>query len=416
MNIILLTLQSRTGSFFLQSLLDHHPEIIFFCAYYCELDFFLNLNNKNDEIVDEFIHKNPNAFHNGYAKPPHFSKDRANFKLTQISKSEFKNNFLSLCDNLCDKKISSKKELFELLHLAYAKTIGYSDISKIKYILVHIHSFPISKKDEKYSEFFFTNYPNLKLLVSTRDFMEASYSMLSYMKKMTRGGKFSVYKFGIFQTLISFNINSKYVYDIYMKIGAENTLFVYLESLHSLQDEAMKKIADFLDIKFDKNLIQSTFLGKIWQGNTIDKSTFNGFDADKSRQKRSQNLSYKDLLLIKLCNYSTAKAFGYEIEPLKGFEKIYARIYFSYLFIRPILRPFYWFEDLEMKNLDPSKIQNKFYKKLPFWLSKRLIFMRKKINRTKEFYRDLHSFYIWRKTFEMERFFADKRIDQDRFL
>lgn len=411
MNIILLALSGRSGSYFLQSLLDGHQEMIFFGLSFNQFKVFLNLDRSAEDIIDEFIKLNSDAFTNEAARPPNFSKHKEEFILRQIDKAKFKDNFLSMCSE----KISSHKDFFELVHLAYAKTLGY-DIDKIKYMLIHIHALPLASKDMHILEYFMKNYPNFKFLIPIRDFKEMMYSTLAYFdKQVIYSTKFDVYKFGLFSTLIPFNLNSKIIYDIYeQKIN--DTLFVDLARLHLLQDKAMHKIAEFLGIEYLDCLTQSTIMGEAWLGNTVDCKPISGFDIKKATQKRAINLAYKDMLLFRLFCFNTAKAFGYELDPLSRFEKICAWLYFVFLYICPISAPLWWFEKREVNNMTKEKIKDELYKKLPLWLSKKLILIKKKINRTKKFYKECNSIKIWKKVIEIDKFFKDKIIDKDRFL
>lgn len=412
LNIILLTLNGRSGSYFLQSLLDSHPQIIFFGLPLSQFKIFLNLDRKNEEIINEFIKINPDAFTNEAARPPNYSKHKDEFIKKSIDTNKFKDDFLSISTQ----KISSHKEFFELIHLAFAKTLGY-EIDKIKYILVHIHGIPLSQDHIYELKFFIENYPNFKFLIPTREFKEMTYSTLTYYdKQVIYTTKFQTHKFGLFSTLVAFNFNSKIIYDIYSQKSSENSMFVDLARLHLLQDKAMERIAKFLNITYLECLTKSTIMGDAWNGNTVDCKPISGFDIKKATEKRAINLKYKDLLLFRLCCFNVAKAFGCELEPLSKFEKIYAWIYLIYLLVLPITVPLWWFEKRELKNLTKDKISDKFYKKLPLWLSKKLIFMKKKINRTKKFYKELNSISVWREVLQTNDYFKDKFIQKDRFL
>lgn len=286
MNVIFFSPLGRSGSMLLHSLFDMHEEIVVMPWIYDEYDFNVNLNRTNEAIIDEFMQKfhqifdNYNILRAGSSAKMYF-RDKNEVEFTKIDQNLYKQNFLALCEH---NQISTQKTLFELVNLAYAKTLG-QDISKIKYIFVHIHCLDVfnysknSTQDLRY-QFFAKNYPNMKALLSIRDLRKALYSYYEKEKTYVSDNNFITYKRSIFSMTMLHSLSAAMMYEI---STCHDTLFADLDRLHQTSKDAMRKIADFLGIKFTQTLCESTFLGQPYYGNATSGIKIQGLDINANR-------------------------------------------------------------------------------------------------------------------------------------
>ncbi|WP_028313371.1 sulfotransferase [Desulfatibacillum aliphaticivorans] len=83
--------------------------------------------------------------------------------------------------------------------------------------------------------------------------------------------------------------------------GHPNFLFIELADIKAMPKEAMKKIADFLDMEFSDQLLAPTFLGKPFEGHFHDPKLNKGAILN-TESKHTPLTSYEDLLVQRLAS------------------------------------------------------------------------------------------------------------------
>lgn len=326
---LLLIPHGRAGSFFMQSLLDGHEEIISFPSYFSDYAFDLGDDRSPQEISGEFCARYPEFFSSegayiaqegwvsqsllGDKKNEHIAVDREIFRaqLTHIIE------YLKAC------KMLTRKNYVLGMHLALAITLN-RDITKIRYVLYHLHGGMCyaPRVDEMLSDF-----PGLYFIAMTRDIRESWVSFNLVLEK--RWGKqkyFSYFVRFLYQYL-------RLYYDLvdYMRRFLPGHVFILdLNQLHIEQAEAMKRLSRWLGIQYTDNLCRSTFLGKTWWGNAANAKPMSGFCISKSEFMWKNKMDKKECEMVEYLMQPLFEVFGHEKpKSVIGPATYYARLAFS---------------------------------------------------------------------------------------
>ena len=100
--------------------------------------------------------------------------------------------------------------------------------------------------------------------------------------------------------------------------------FFKLEELGNNLKTIMKKVANILNIEFNKSMLVSTFGGEKYWSNSVEKQS-NEFD--RNRHKDEINLPKKDLKIIYFINSQLIKIMNYEKIQLTRNDKIMLPIF-----------------------------------------------------------------------------------------
>lgn len=298
---------SRSGTIYLHSLLDNHPEIATIPAT-ININCLLNQNSLSPlEYYNLFKKNNPKFFDTSKFT----LKDDRNSMLFMLGKNQssgiktdqklFKEIFLKALQN---QNINPRSVI---LSLYYAYNYCHKkDFSKFKLILLHPHE---KKTTIKFNKFF----KKTLYLVCLRDPIRAYESIIKKNKIISKLRNQIYYPSG--QLLQS-------ALDIYEFNREKMRMhFIKIEDLGFNTIKSMKKLADFLNIKFSKTTMsKSTFGGLEYWGNTPNKA-FNHFD--KRRHLIKSKLNKKDQMIIYLLNKEFMKALKYTNLKLSTLEKFF---------------------------------------------------------------------------------------------
>lgn len=421
-NLALLTVAlDNTGSFLFHGLIDHHPEIISFAVswnYYRHEQFFPQIHNRTTlEIINDFIDKNPRIFDLtsslGYDK---FSYNWGETKTPSINKEAFRENFIALCKDRGFTQIDNEKDFFELVHLAYALVLDY-DISKIKYIFMHIHGVfsteILSSKTylntHNEMKFFYDSYPDLKIFITNREPKELISSYLrttshSYLDDLTYKYKNNFWhkKFVLFN---AFRYHTEYQEYAKLIPKSKQVIFVDNFTLHKLQDVAMKKIANLLDIAYNKSLCEATFAGFSWSGNAADGKVIPTFNKERPNIKWQSRFKKSDLYFIDFFTNNIAQEFGYKKQSLSLYQKFIALSKLLILGAIPsiLLPDRYQYNRVYLSIKTKDDLLNEKLKKLPLALSKMLILYIYIYRNTKKFYKERNSIKVWLRAYKVNK-------------
>ena len=326
MNLLIITSHGRSGSLFLQSLFDNHKEIITMPIFF---EYPSWKYNSAKIALNKFIDFNPGAFH--------FSKGflgSVDIHVTSllgsqgqedptIDKNAFKRNFQLLFKKDIN-SIISRKLFVEIVHKAYALTLGI-DLAKIKYCLIHIHTY--SNKSHYYA---LEDFPKLKYLVSCRDPRESIISLSNQLLKKNPG--ISKKGLDVFSKIfIGFIVQSIDELVCFSKLLIpENCIVIDLETLHKFKHKGMRFLANWLGIDYSESLIFSTFLGLTWHGNRADSKSITGFYENLS-STWPKKLNKKTIFFIEFVSEKSLKILNYQISSNKNIG-IKKSLYFPNLF------------------------------------------------------------------------------------
>ncbi len=353
--VIVICFYGRSGSVFLQSLFDGHPNIVSFPGTFlmCYQIWWRNLKNKNSRYCSErfidnfrviFDPKNNDIDLPGCGKYAgtglnfHKAGDNKDEEI-RIDKKKFKNELNNLIKS--DQNETSAS-FFKKIHLALAKTLNLEINGKLK-ILFHLHT-PLKKRCEFLEEGGFKCY----FLHMIREPVQSAFSL--HKHNLSLGNNFGLK--GILKTMNSYKPISNY----------KNSRAIKLEDLHLLPKKTLQKVIKFVDIDWSDKLLESTFFGKKWYNlsGTTQLSGFNKViinkkfddllsDFDKSRlqclfknvynkweYKINRNHFFTDYLL----KFNVERNFSYRDFIKLRFQilKIILKNFFNFIFKKKIIK------------------------------------------------------------------------------
>ena len=243
--VAVLSTFGHCGIDWLHSLIDSHKEVLIIPR----LSFFRKINFLKKKGINIDNSLNPRTITNIFLKEL-FQKvrhEKNNILNKNQSKSKFKkyiNNFL-----IIEKKIDIQKRLFFAIHYAFAK-INKVNLKKVKTIVSHEHA--------PWNCHYYNEYFNSKFIFIVRD------------PKATIGG--SLRQFRRTKNIpINFQIDMVLshmisAHNFFTNMTKKKILIIRNEDMSSNLKSEMKKLSKWLNIKFSKSLLTSTFLGKRWIG------------------------------------------------------------------------------------------------------------------------------------------------------
>ena len=334
LKVAMITHYQSSGSLYLHSLLDGHPEIITIPGV-LSLNSIL-LNNYNfEEALNVFNKENP-SFYDTSKESIATINTNGLYRLGQNSdegiitnKIEFKKYFFEYNKN----KNPISKNIILSLYYAYAKVHG-EDIKNKKVILFHPHSI--------YRTLLMNDiFPNSKYLVTIRDSARGYCSRLKRIKDKAKARNQRYIHIGLLYD------DANNVYE-FLKRNMSMRI-IKVDDFERSSKFILEKLCKYLDIAYNPVLDISSFGSKLyWGANPNYKS--NQFKI--SRHNKPLPLKRRELLLFEIINARLNNITGYKNIKPSWFEN---KLGFLWLFI-PFQEDFIWFK---------YAFFSKDYKKLP---------------------------------------------------
>jgi hypothetical protein len=295
---------SRSGTLFLHSLLDDHPQILTIPGY-IEINSLLNANDLNVEnAFDIFCKDNPKFFNTSSFTEADINSSGL-YMLGELKTEKIitnKENFKSHYLYYLQKKELSSKNVILALYYSYAKVHGI-DLSKIKVILFHTHNNKTTKSFNKV-------FSDSKYIVSVRNPFKAYKSVITKTRRDAENRKENYYPKGqLIQSALDI-----FSFD---RLNVQMIIFRF-EDLNLNLKSIMIKLSEYLNVDFSDSLLKSTFGGLKYWGNNIKKISSN---LDFNRLNAPSGLSRKDLLILNIINKEYCEALDYKNIKLNIFEK-----------------------------------------------------------------------------------------------
>lgn len=301
--VVALYFWGRSGSFFLQSLLDFHPEIITLptgamTAYHTDQwhKLLARINGAQDitleELFDYFIELNPAAF------------DYPAFNIS-VDHEEFREWMRALTEifiRVAGLEQLNRKTFFLLANYAYALATG-REVDRVTTILYHTH-------DPSYFDAArnaLQDFPDFRAIGMIREPARALNSNMHYWESESQ--KLLPNYNPVNHELVDLVYNGYYGHCYrhqllgWTKIKQELKIPFYAvrqEALHLNPRQELEALARWLGIGWDDSLLESTFNGKPyrWQS-PVEKKTITGFDPNLATSREWQkNLSSLDRLVL----------------------------------------------------------------------------------------------------------------------
>lgn len=296
---------SRSGTLFLHSLLDNHPQILTIPGTLNLIDILKKKNLNAKSCFDLFEKSNPKFFDTSLFKEidPNSSglwalgKNKDDKIITD--KELFKNYYFKSLEN---RKINPRNVIISIYY-AYAK-VQKKDLKSVKIILFHPH-------EKKTIILFHKFFSDSKYIIPVRDPCRAYSSIVKNLRRKTKLRNESYYPGG---QLLESALDFKTFSNLKMKMH-----IVKIENLKNNLVSEMKSLSEYLEIDYSPTQLESTFGGLQYWGNNVEKFS-NTFDAERHATK--PNLKRVDLLILNEINREFSKTMDYEIIETNIIEKI----------------------------------------------------------------------------------------------
>ena len=253
---------SRSGSDYLQSLFDNHPQVLTFngtLLLYSQ--FFGNINfgdnsKKNIKLSIKKFVKNFNFTINSK-----FDKDDGKNTLGKQRNKSIKistEKFSKILFYFISEKSFTKKNFYLGVHFAYNVCI-HRNFSKVKILLLHTHNLEEVK-------LFKNDFKECFYLVTIRHIIEAYYSTIKNLSRYDPKKFFNLrHSFVTFYRCVNDS-------DFYEKYKLKYTS-IRLEDLP--HKKTLNAICKIMNIKFNKNILSPTFAGLRWYGDKKQVRDYN---------------------------------------------------------------------------------------------------------------------------------------------
>jgi len=298
-NLIVIHPFGRSGSVFVQSLLDGHKNILtlpHFGPIYNTISKSINLSDPTqfENEVKHFVIRHPDIFDTskGYFGMGSFSVSGIfgdNYDEHIVTDTDlFKKRILNL-KNLyfSDSLELSRKDFFILVYISFFD-LGPKNIKDIKYILYHPHSMIEIENLIK-------DFPNMFFVGMTRNPLSDWNSWKKVLSHRINVKIDSVPKLMALDTALGY-IKETFSFALLEK-KIKNKMIIDLIRLHKLNRKAMLKISEWLGVEFHQSMLKSTFCGKSWAGNAANRVSNNTFDENK--RDSDENLNEKEVNFYK---------------------------------------------------------------------------------------------------------------------
>lgn len=344
-NISVVAVQNygSSGTLFLHSLFDNHPNVLMTPALYSRSFFtFWESYSKTYSEPEELI----NAFCN-YHKY-WFTKDGApeSHGLNQLgpgmNQSIYvsKKRFNSSLKNLLGKIYPSRKKFFIATYLAYAFASG-KKIHKPKIIFFPIHSLP-----KKHAQYILSDFPKARFLYMVRTPISSINSGIKHI--LFNKLAVNTLECTISQMLCDYmqlwgEGEKRYVYGFkpFFDRCTKSSKAIRLEDLHQKNKDTLKSICKWLNLPWDNHLLESTFDGKKWW-NRPESPRISGTGTQIIDRKISYLNSLDQFRLLCLA-YPKYKHWDYKISDM--YRNNILRLFVFFILILPFKTEFSLLKD-----------------------------------------------------------------------
>ena len=317
-NVVTLKNFGRSGTGMFHSLIDGHKEVIttpsiFFSEYFhpSHLDFFMK--NGPQGVVDKLFERYPSFFDGlrpepvetvGHAKVYGLAAKEGLLSLgsnndehIEIDKSKFRTIF---DQELCKFKTIDLGTIFVALNIAYDKIVFPDHRSPKKVLFYHIHN------PSRLVEDHMNSHLNPKNIVLIREPLQSLESWLYKPLKLDARANYTTIQskfFGILSNMSSSRYDSGTYYGL------------RLEDIKAEPERTLGDVSAFLDISFDKSLLEMTSAGKKWWGDPVspdyEAEGSSPFGTKAIKRELGSVLSEDDLYFVEIMVAPFKRQFGY---------------------------------------------------------------------------------------------------------
>ena len=311
-NVVAVQNYGRSGSTFLQSLLDGHPNILSTPNFYSRA-YYEKWEEKIAHVPDEekqaaFIEQFPQWFDTAYVDQSaglHRLGPDQN-QIAHVDRERFEGTLAAYFEH----NEVNRKNLFIGTHLAYALCLD-RELAHDLWTLYPIHGRPISVARALLEDF-----PEAKFVYTVREPVSNVASSLSHFRTSNVDYKSNPVE----ATLrIQFSRNGREGHELfgdrpYLEQLAEagQTTAVRLEDLHAQSENVMRSLVIWLGLPWHECLLDSTFDGKKWW-NRPESPKQSGFGGQMLGRNVRRRLSALDRFRIRTIARPKAGMWGYDL-------------------------------------------------------------------------------------------------------
>ena len=310
----------RSGSDYLQSLLDGHSEVLTFNGSIgLYIKFFPKINFKDDskKNINYSINKFVNVYYNLLCTK---NDNREAKNKMGINKNEYINvnlkKFKYAILNYLNLEGFTKKNFSLGVYFAYNFALGLSFKNK-KILLMHPHNL-----DELV--LFYKDFKNFKYIFTIRD-QRAAYLSCTYNLSSRYPNSF-------------YNLRHHYItiycclmHSLFGKKLKLNYTCIKLEDLP--HKKTLYLISRFLKIGYEKSLQKSTFAGKLWNGDRIQKKSYKDkWEKNRNYNNWKEKIKKKDKLILNCLFFPILSHYKYE-KPKLSYVDYFKCFVFIFLFM-----------------------------------------------------------------------------------
>lgn len=334
-NVAAILFYGRSGTVFLQSLLDNHPEIIMMpgtCLMYFYEFWEQYAHLSSDELIKQFCQYFLPFFdvaadaRLGEWKQPAIYLGFAQMGEHQDKKIEAdQDKFVAVLKLILNTGPTSRKFFFQAIHIAYTITINRSQSlakTKLPLIVYQLH----------------TNHPE-RTKKLCQDFPKTKFIHILREPLQTLGSHF--------QHTFNCSILEDSYYHGFAPTDATDAKAIKLEDLHTEPKLTMSSLCQWLSLTWSPSLLESTFDGEKWWNlkTTEQVSGFNKLIISKNHN----NLYYKlDIYRLKMLYQKRWLLWKYSNKPISKFKSF---IIFPLLFLPFKMETIFWRAEIQSKGL-----------------------------------------------------------------
>ena len=310
----------KNGTTLMGSLLDNHPEISTFPMEMKFVEHYLNtIKDKSFNGVIKFFLKESKISHlnlqNKLSEKEEELKRVVTGNLASINFDKLK--FEQIITDSITNRSNNKKEFKDILIFLHKCLNKYLNKPFKNKIVFQDGCFGL-----RYVEQQLNIFSNIKFIVIIRNPLDVYVSF----KKITKQFKFFRRFIGDFSreekmTTSRDYLNYTIINKLFDKYKDDNKfIFIKYENLVFNPDKEMKKIANFLDIDYSKNLITPSVFGQSWLGNSSRAKQKKNID-NKEVNKFYKFLNVNEINFLELKLQKFFKNFNY-VDHVKEFSKL----------------------------------------------------------------------------------------------
>ncbi len=300
----------RTGSDFLQSLLDSHPQILTFNGHFAVYSEFFSQSlvfnaaggravDAADEFIGKYLYKLVSRYDIQEAKDRLGENSDQSFSIDSVV---FRQHLVGLMDGY----VLNSKNFLLAIYGAYALCLG-QDILKSRILFHHPHL-------DHELRLFLKDFPGPRLVFSTRDPRANFCSHVEHFRQYYVTHDNQQHLFNCLKMMLE---DSTLAVDLGMDYTA-----IRLEDLP--REDVMRKFADWLGVDFSEYMLRSTWAALDWHGDRISKKKFSavGWSEKRTENGWQNRLGWCEQRVFNYIMHSRLKHYGYAFKPIGVIDSV----------------------------------------------------------------------------------------------